>query len=445
MSEPLYAILIAISFLGWWMFARGRRGRRIDDHPVCAKCGFDLVGRPKESFNCPECGINLRDGSAIKTGNRQRREGLMYAGLALAIFSALPLVTTIGMAAMNVDTIRIKPFWWLLRDATQSTNYFANRDCEEIFYRIKNDKLSLDDDQKVVDAALGLQANMSKPWNPRWGDIIELLQSKGRLSKADWQKYLSQDEPATLEVRPKVARGDPISYHLHGELRGGMLLAKARPMNMGVTASVPGCVVQYQNWVSSSGGNEFGFQFDITGNAPLTDTSWEHLHPGTQLLLVNVTGIPNAVAANPGPFGAINRKGYWDLLNDGQKSVQLYADEALAAQVQKTLFCEVNVDSNRNYVSVLISWDNTPVNLALDVSIRTGGKEWDAPGYWVCTNGLLDGGGTTCIFSNAQQLIGHRADVVLRPSMAAAARTVNMDRLLDHEFVFKDVLIDNKK
>ena len=41
----------------------------------------------------------------------------------------------------------------------------------------------------------------------------------------------------------------------------------------------------------------------------------------------------------------------------------------------------------------------------------------------------------------APKLYGQRADIVLRPSINAAARTVNIDRLLDHEFVFKDVLI----
>lgn len=50
--------------------------------------------------------------------------------------------------------------------------------------------------------------------------MIEALHAGGRVSAADWRKYLDQDEPATLEVRANVVRGDPIPYHFYGQIRG---------------------------------------------------------------------------------------------------------------------------------------------------------------------------------------------------------------------------------
>ena len=43
------AVLILPALLlvaGIVLTVRGLRGRRVDDHPHCRKCGFDLIGLP---------------------------------------------------------------------------------------------------------------------------------------------------------------------------------------------------------------------------------------------------------------------------------------------------------------------------------------------------------------------------------------------------------------
>jgi predicted RNA-binding Zn-ribbon protein involved in translation (DUF1610 family) len=439
MSGIFYFIFAGVALLGWRIFARGRRGRRIDDHPVCVRCKFDLTGRPADSYKCPECGSNLHVRSAIEIGNRQRREGLFYTGMAIALLGAIPLMTLICLSMMSVDPIRLKPFWWLLRDAAEDTGYAQKQECNEIYFRVKNSKLSLDDDQKVVNVALKLQADLRKQWNPLWGDIIEAIQSQGKLSAADWKTYLAQDQPATFEVRPKVARGDPIPFRLAGEVRGATRLAKLRPSAINIIATVPGATTQFPSW-----GGSFGSNFYLSGFIPLTAASWDHLQPGTQSLQMTFLGVASATAANPTVFGPLNCHANWTLLQSGEKSVQLYHDEALAAQVQNSLSCEIRINYN---ITIGIKSDGPPIDLAFAVSIRSGSKEWN-PSQWptvIIEKNSHNFFGTDSIFSLAPELIGRRADIILRPSIVAAAERVDIDKLLDHEFIIKDVLIESTK
>ncbi len=51
------------------------RGRRVDDHPICRKCGFDLIGKPESSAVCSECGTDLTGVRAVRVGRRSGAAG----------------------------------------------------------------------------------------------------------------------------------------------------------------------------------------------------------------------------------------------------------------------------------------------------------------------------------------------------------------------------------
>lgn len=60
------------------------RGRRVDDHPLCARCRFDLIGVPEPKV-CSECGADLQAprGRWVRRrplvyGNRRRRRHLLH-------------------------------------------------------------------------------------------------------------------------------------------------------------------------------------------------------------------------------------------------------------------------------------------------------------------------------------------------------------------------------
>ena len=58
---------IAAAAIGVLYFAL--RGRHIDDHPLCRRCGFDLWSAATVGSNlCPECGTNVASASHAVLG-----------------------------------------------------------------------------------------------------------------------------------------------------------------------------------------------------------------------------------------------------------------------------------------------------------------------------------------------------------------------------------------
>jgi hypothetical protein len=436
-----YGFLSLLALIGWRLFRWGRRGAVIDNHPVCARCKFDLTGRPKESGKCPECGGSLSRSAAIEVGNRCRRNGWMCAGLALLLLGTLPMLGGIGLHLMQVNPIRLAPAWWLLREAKRDASASPNKYAAELLARATNKKISPEDAATITHLALQFQADLTKPWQPVWGDIVEALQNNGQVSPADWQTYLSQDEPATLEVRANVAWGDPIPYHLSGEQRGATSLTRPRPgvWTLSIAASVPGAVTQFPQY-----SGKLGTAFDVTGYVPLTADSWNHLTPGPQTVTLRFAGVSTAMAAHPALFAAISKKGDWVLLKPGEAAVTMFHDEVLAAEVQKTItFHRIALEGSDNDIYVDVEAHNPPTDLAFEAILRSGLQEWSAPGVMVVArNGW---GGGIFQFANVKSAVGLHADLILRPSIKAAATTVYITKLLDHEFVLKDVLIEKTR
>jgi hypothetical protein len=96
----LYLVLsFAGLLLAVLLWRLGRRGRRMDDHPLCRKCGYDLFGLPADSGRCSECGADIKAKRAIRAGNRRRFPAVGWTGFIL-FFLSLP---AIGISGYN---------WW---------------------------------------------------------------------------------------------------------------------------------------------------------------------------------------------------------------------------------------------------------------------------------------------------------------------------------------------
>ena len=210
----LVGLAIAL-LLGVAVTIVGRRGRRIDDHPLCRRCRFDLTGRPADADRrCPECGADLSPPRAVVVGHRQRRPVVLAMGITLA---GLTLVTAgaIGYGrAAGVDWHRYAPVWVLLRDAAAADPSRRSPALAELAARRADGRLSTVNRDRVADAALAVQADPARPWDPAWGDFLESARAAGQLSDDRWHRYAAGSWPAAyqLRVRPTVRDGDPVPY-----------------------------------------------------------------------------------------------------------------------------------------------------------------------------------------------------------------------------------------
>lgn len=165
------------------------RGRRVGDHPICRKCGFDLFGKPEGSARCSECGADLSSRRAVWVGRRRvRRRMAAAAGVALVVSAGAAGV--VGWAgAKGVEANRYKPAWWLTREANARGPATRDAALAELARRIAAGTLPRDREAALVEQALAVQADESRPWAPGWGSVVEAARAAGRVSDGQWRRY----------------------------------------------------------------------------------------------------------------------------------------------------------------------------------------------------------------------------------------------------------------
>jgi ribosomal protein L37E len=190
----------------------GMRGRRVDDHPICRKCGFDLFGRPEGSTRCAECGADTTRPRATRSGRRVRRRWAVVLG-AMMLAVGLSLGTGGGYAAYTVtDWQTKKPVWWLVREMRSKNTATRDAAMSEATRRLAGSRLSQAELERILDYALAKQADPSTPWWTGLGDFVEQAHFRRVLSDDRWRRYGEQAVRLELTVRPQVRRGDPIPY-----------------------------------------------------------------------------------------------------------------------------------------------------------------------------------------------------------------------------------------
>src|SRR5688572_4852644 len=210
-------IILAPLLVGALLLVHGTRGKRVDDHPVCRTCGFDLIGKPPEQTVCSECGSPLAQRGAVRVGNRVRSPGLIFSGAMLLVFG-LGIGGAIGWALVaGPEFDQHKPAWWLKAELSYAGPDLQIRALSQFNTRLAAGQLTNAQAASVADRALDVQADGSEPWLPAWGDFIERANGLGVLSDGQWERYARQAPIGTrwLKVRPRVRRTDGIPFQLH--------------------------------------------------------------------------------------------------------------------------------------------------------------------------------------------------------------------------------------
>lgn len=200
-------LLLLTALIALALLLLARRGRRIDDHPLCRKCRFDLTGLPPTSDRCPECGRNIRAPHATRIGHRQRIGWLLVTAWMLFLPATLSFLLLATLRITNVPLAHYEPLF-LLRWNLQSSNPARSGEAlTEITRRLTAGSLSEPDLAPIIDDLLARQADRTHPWSSAWGNLIFAAADHALLSPARWQSFLAHGVTLDAHVSPRVHQG----------------------------------------------------------------------------------------------------------------------------------------------------------------------------------------------------------------------------------------------
>lgn len=220
MAGWLLFIVIACLLAGVALAAIGLRGRRVDDHRLCRRCGFDLSGTP-DAVICNECGADLAARRAIRVGHRRRRGRVLAAGAALLAPALLVGGVMVWGWASGANWQRLKPAWWLVADLRDADLTDRRAAAVELSRRHGDDDLSESTVDSAIAAILDWQNDRALAWDPAAGVFVEQARLDGKVGDDAWTRYARQGFSLSLAVRPVIRQGEPLPVRIERDLRLG--------------------------------------------------------------------------------------------------------------------------------------------------------------------------------------------------------------------------------
>lgn len=201
-------IVLGVLVLGVVLTWGGLRGRRVNDHPVCRRCRFDLHGVYPGGVTCPECGSGLKGPRAIRVGVRVRRRWALRIGVTVLILSGLLGGAMVWVLAAGPNANKYKPAMLLVFQGRFAGVKRSQEAANEVIRRLQGDEMTDSSIAWAVDAALSIQGDSARPWVPEWGTVIELANAAGKVSNADYARFLHQSVLLGMQARPSVIAGE---------------------------------------------------------------------------------------------------------------------------------------------------------------------------------------------------------------------------------------------
>ncbi|MEM6458367.1 MAG: hypothetical protein AAF710_03135 [Planctomycetota bacterium] len=218
---PWFAVwVLALGLLpGLLLAVAGWRGRRLDDHPVCRDCLFDLFGTPRDHpekpVKCPECGTRREP----RVGNRRRSWRLVSAGVLIGVASIAAVAVWGSGRYTATQLATVKPVWLLKWEAVYAGDAGASVALNELTDRVKQGVFMTATADGLVTLAVsrgpaGDPALVSVPRGNDWDKLAVALMRAGH-GTDDQRAALGRSLVETwTEVRPTVRVGDPVPIRL---------------------------------------------------------------------------------------------------------------------------------------------------------------------------------------------------------------------------------------
>jgi hypothetical protein len=350
----------------------------------------------------------------------------------------------------GADLNRYKPLWWLTRQADAAV-------VGEISRRQLAGELSDGQLGDVVDAALAAQADVTRPWLNGWGDAIERARIDGKLSDEKWRLYAKQVLPLSLVARPRIRAGDPIPIEVHyAGLRSAAnsrLRAHLRVMRAFLGDEKLGGLLPED---TAGGGLEMHIQGGRSGRAALerltAPKDMMSRFAGTRAVRADVAvDMLEPAGGRSDTQSVVAREVKLDcrttIVAPTEPTVELVRGDAAtraamraALQIrthnrsgQRSLDPGPVIRVNNDGARLIVQAADPPIGLAFDVLLRDRhGREW--PLHAIDFRPQVNG--TWYVSEHLDDFNDEYADVILRPSAARAASTIELTRIWNEEIVF---------
>ena len=426
------ATLVLLGCIGFFLVGiiliqRGRWPARTGTTPHCRNCDYILTGLTAD--RCPECGESIQPRNVV-FGERHRRPKLVFAGVTLALLGLFPLgLATIG-SVKQIDWIRYRPTTWLIDDL--NTPLASDTAWREIQRRIAVGSVSESHLHLLSEKALQFQKQPKASSSMTDSALLQFLGKRyvdGKLTATQKDRFFDNALKVTISARPLVGSQDSLPYWISATGRGpDGWWVRSRRVEWRIDDGPTHPPDSGSSGSSSFGGGASG------SSLPADQPVGKHrLHMKVELA-ASRPGSPNR---DDGPF---ERTVTRDLEADfevipGHAPISLVT--APTSETLRPLF-KLQLSLNTYSLSANIDVKALPVDLAFDVFIRTGGKEYLFGGINfkknIDSNYGIGGGG-----NGYPQPFPDHVDIILRSSETVARSTTNLTQIWKGEIVFKDV------
>jgi hypothetical protein len=435
-----YAIVAAavLLMLGVVLVSLGLRGRRLDDHPVCRRCRFDLSGTPGRAL-CPECGSKLEIPAAIRIGNRSRRSGLVAAGIACVVLLLLGGGLAFSSSRFNLAPHLPTPV--LMLQARIAGSAAESLAAKELIARHTAKKLSASQIAAALNLALARQADRSRAWDPAWGDFIAAVHAAGGLSPQQLAQYVEHGVLATISVRPRAISGERAG--VEAAFRTDRLAA-ATTVSLQVELER---LALADTAVTDIGGSAQLGMTGLGGPSAWSRTIPVAAPPGIHAIdsVWKITAYEGQ-AAGPSPVAVWRVKASTpiELLPPGSELVRLVSEESQRSAIESAITVRpISLTADGRHTSVEISIRGIPVALACDAFLRDeSGKEWKAGSLSARASTPNNAhASSTALGADLAGFASTQADLILRPSPAAAASTIHINEIWGREIIVPGIAV----
>ncbi|MEM9881799.1 MAG: hypothetical protein AAF800_02640 [Planctomycetota bacterium] len=454
----LWALVIGL-VPGLLLAVAGWRGRRLDDHPVCRDCEFDLFGTPRDHpekpVKCPECGTRREP----RVGNRRRSYRLMSAGTVIAVASVGTVIVWGSGRYTASQLAAVKPVWLLKWEAVHAGDGGAAIALGELTDRVTQKSLPASTAEGLVDLALtrgpaGDPALVHVPRGNEWDKLAVTLMRSG-LGTDDQRAALGRSFVETwTEVRPRVRVGEPVPVRLRQRALGGFV--SLGQVGLQLEIHEPGAVFDVERHVL--GISDRRGVAGIRGSGLSGGWLGTTLRPGYGLprglgLGEHTFELEQSFSLTDGSGGAVLAEwGQRETLrftyvDAGGDPVRLVRDPTVGAEIEQNLSVRTGRVSEgllleHGRLRGMLDLARVPHDLAYRVEIDFAGRRW--PGNNVTVNRVPHGHSVGLNFDDPPPTLsdGDTVDLVFTPDPDAARMTTDMTAILDHAFTIRGVRVE---